>query len=90
MLRKVFGNNRPVDQSAINTGPYPFSSFSYHKLSQIRIPTGIQGAEAVSAILTLEVVARVIVTVASGGVLDRLICHTSNEAWVVSDHAVGP
>jgi hypothetical protein len=39
--------------------------------------------------LSLEVVARVIVAVASGGVPDWLIGYISKEAGVVSDQAVG-
>ncbi len=85
MLREISGHGRSVNQLAVDAGPDPFSSLSLDEPAQFPIFAGVERAETISAILVLEVMARIELTIAASGLLDGLICDSPHKPWIISD-----
>ena len=60
MLCQVFCYPGEVHKPAVDAGPKPFSSLCSHVLAKLQILAGIERAETVGAILTREVMTRIV------------------------------
>lgn len=65
MLAQVSGNFWPVNEGAVDAAPEPLASFRLDKLAELRVFAGIEGTEAMSAVLALEMVTWIVLTLAS-------------------------
>ena len=90
MLAEISGDFRPVNQGAVDTAPEPLSPFRLDELAEFWVLAGVEGAEAVGAVLALKMVTWVVLALAGFDVDHGLVCSSSDPAGIVGDQAVGP